>query len=65
MAKDALDKPRRDDKLRRMAMKPVDTETGQPLFKPQLIQNDQDEGAIEQRKALIKNEGGIGNYLYN
>lgn len=64
MAKDVEDKSRREDVLRKKALKQVDSETGQPLFTPQLIPTELEEAVIAQRKSAIKNEGGIGNYLY-
>lgn len=48
-------------KLKRM----IDSKTGQPLFTPQLIKNDNVEEVIQfARKNQINKEGGIGNYLY-
>ena len=44
MAKDAQEKPLRVKQLRKQMLKPVDSETGQPLFKPLL--NIKDEGKI-------------------
>jgi len=64
MAKDVEEKSRREDKLRQKALRPVDSETGEPLCTPQLIPTEQEEAVIAQRKSAIKNEGGIGNYLY-
>jgi hypothetical protein len=40
MAKDASEKPKREAMMRKKLRKMIDSKTGQPLFTPQLIRND-------------------------
>jgi hypothetical protein len=63
MAKDAQEKPIRVNQLRKQMLKAVDSQTGQPLFKP-LLNVKEDEGKSKARKSHVKQDGGIGNYLY-
>jgi len=64
MAKDAQEKPKRDDEKRKKMLELKDLKTGKPLFKPQLIQSEETDHIKSKRKGDIKKNGGIGNYLY-
>jgi hypothetical protein len=46
MAKDASEKPKREAMMRKKLKKMIDSKTGQPLFTPQLIRNDDVEEVI-------------------
>jgi hypothetical protein len=46
MAKDASEKPKRDAIMRKKLKRMIDSKTGQPLFTPQLIKNDNVEEVI-------------------